>query len=135
MVVGNGQEFILVKNSKIFLLGLCFFFFSLPFFSISSVNLEELSEIADGIFEGKFVHFGSCRTMLGSQTRIEDFCRNTGAKMVSGFTKKVDCALCAIHDMAFIAETINCKQVPSVISHMDKLYGGLQDKLGFRYAL
>ena len=43
MVVGNGQEFILVKNSKIFLLGLCFFFFSLPFFSISSVNLEELS--------------------------------------------------------------------------------------------
>lgn len=43
MDVGNGQEFILVKNSKIFLLGLCFFFFSLPFFSISSVNLEELS--------------------------------------------------------------------------------------------
>ena len=43
MVVGNGQEFILVKNSKIFLLGLCFFFFSLPLFSISSVNLEELS--------------------------------------------------------------------------------------------
>lgn len=101
----------------------------------TTLNLEELSKIADGIFEGKFVHFGSCRTMFGAQTKIEDFSRNTGAKMVSGFTKKVDPALCAIHDMAFIAETINCKQVTSIISHMDKLYGGLQDKLGFRYAL
>ena len=99
------------------------------------ISLSKLSDMANGIFEGKFVHFGSCKTMFGTQPKIEEFCKSTGALMVSGFTKKVDSNLCAIHDMAFIAETIGCKQIPTIISHMDKLYGGLQEKLGFRYAL
>ena len=66
---------------------------------------------------------------------IQEFCNTSGAKMVSGFTKKVNFDLCAIHDAALIAETITCKQIPSIINHMNNLYGGLQKKLGFRYVL
>lgn len=98
------------------------------------LDLEKLSDLSDGLFEGKFVHFGSCRTMLGSQSAIDNFCYSSGAKMVSGFTTSVDCALCAIHDAAFMAEIMSCKQVSSIIKHMENLYGGLQKKLGFRYA-
>lgn len=107
----------------------------ISFESGDTLNLSELSNISNGIFKGKFVHFGSCRTMLGSQTAIQDFCTTTGAKMVSGFTKSVNFDLCAIHDAAFIAETIMCKQTPTIINHMNNLYGGLQNKLGYRYAL
>lgn len=78
------------------------------------------------------MHFGSCRTMLGSSSVINHFYEVSGAKMVSGFTKKVESDLCAIHDMAFIAEIINCKQVPTILNHMKNYYGGLQSKLGFR---
>ena len=91
--------------------------------------------MAKGIFDGKIVHFGSCRTMLGSQATIQEFCNTCGAKMVSGFSKKVNFDLCAIHDAALIAETISCKQIPTIINHMCNLYGGLQEKLGFRYAI
>lgn len=98
------------------------------------LDLEQLADMANGLFEGKYVHFGSCRTMLGSQTRIEQFRECTGAKMVSGFTTSVDCTLCAIHDAAFIAEIMTCKQTSAIISHMNRLYGGLQKKLGFKYA-
>ena len=107
----------------------------ISFESGKTLNLSELSDLAGGLFEGKFVHFGSCRTMLGSQSTIQEFCNTSGAKMVSGFTKKVSFDLCAIHDAAFIAETIICKQIPSIINHMNSLYGGLQKKLGFRYVL
>lgn len=106
----------------------------ISFESGESLELKELSDIANGLFFGKFVHFGSCRTMLGSPYKLEDFCEHTGAKMVSGFTTSVDCALCAIHDAAFISEIMTCKRVTTIINHMDKLYGGLQKKLGFRYA-
>ena len=107
----------------------------ISFESGESLDLLELSNMAKGIFEDKFVHFGSCRTMLGSQSTIQEFCKISGAKMVSGFTKKVNFDLCAIHDAALIAETISCKQIPAIINHMGNLYGGLQEKLGFRYAI
>ena len=107
----------------------------ISFESGESLDLSELSNMANGIFDGKIVHFGSCRTMLGSQSTIQDFCNTSGAKMVSGFTKKVNFDLCAIHDAALIAETISCKQIPTIINHMYNLYRGLQEKLGFRYAI
>lgn len=119
-----------------------FFYFSfhgktqlISFESGQSLKLSELSDMAEGIFEGKFIHFGSCKTLYGSAPKIEEFCKNTGAKMVSGFTKDVDSNLCAIHDLALISETISCKQIPTIINHMVNLYGGLQKKLGFRYAI
>lgn len=119
-----------------------FFYFSfhgephqIYFESGESLKLSELSDMAKGVFEGKFVHFGSCETMHCSESIIEEFCNSTGARMVSGFTKKVDSDLCAIHDLALIAETISYKQISTIIKHMNNLYGGLQKKLGFRYAL
>lgn len=119
-----------------------FFYFSfhgesnqICFESGDSLKLSELSDMAKGVFDGKFVHFGSCRTMYCSATKIEEFRKSASAKMVSGFTKKVDADLCAIHDLALMAETISYKQVPTIINHMDNLYGGLQEKLGFRYSI
>lgn len=107
----------------------------IQFESGESLDLDDLGKLANGIFEGKFVHFGSCRTMLGSLSAVEEFRLNTRAKFVSGFTKSVPCDLCAIHDAAFISEILTCKQMPTIINHMDKYYGGLQKKLGFRFVM
>jgi len=43
MDVGNGQEFIMVKNYKILFTFLCFIFVSFSVFSYEGKNLEELS--------------------------------------------------------------------------------------------
>ena len=99
------------------------------------LTLEELAAMTQGLFEGKYVHFGSCRTMLGSQVKLDDFCSSSKAKMVTGFTKSVDPVLSAIHDAALINEILKCKHSATVIAHMSSLYDGLQQKLGFRYAL
>ena len=44
----------------------------------------------EGIFRGKFVHFGSCRTFKMNDSEIKQFKRLTGAIMVSGYERSVE---------------------------------------------
>lgn len=54
--------------------------------------------MANGAFENKFVHFSSCRTMLGSENSLEQFKINTGAAYISGYTTSVNGVLSAINE-------------------------------------
>lgn len=96
------------------------------------LTLDELREIGGDVFRGRYVHFSSCRTLIGSQDIIAKFKKQTKAKMVSGYTKCVDSNDSAIHDIALIGELLTKKQVPTLLSWMKKRYGGLEDALGFR---
>ena len=96
------------------------------------LTLHDLQEIGGTAFQGRFVHFSSCKTMLGSQTLIDEFKDTTGAKVVSGYTKSVDTVLSAIHDIALFREYQESKQIPPIFNRLHSLYGGLEDKLGFR---
>ncbi|MCH5244379.1 MAG: hypothetical protein J1F29_05710 [Lentimicrobiaceae bacterium] len=96
------------------------------------LTLEELSEIGGDVFRGRYVHFSSCRTLIGSESVIERFKKQTKAKMVSGYTKSVDSNDSAIHDIALIGELLTKKQLPTLLDSMKKRYGGLEEQLGFR---
>ena len=96
------------------------------------LTLDELREIGGDVFSGRYVHFSSCRTLIGSQDIIAKFKKQTKAKMVSGYTKCVDSHDSAIHDIALIGELLTRKQIPALLSWMKKRYGGLEEALGFR---
>jgi len=97
-----------------------------------NLSLMELGDMADGLFEGKFVHFSSCRTLLGSDENLKDFVEGTRAKLVSGYTRSVDTFYSAIHDIALINELLTSTQIKPLLERMYKLYGGLEKKLGFK---
>ena len=94
--------------------------------------LRDLAVCCKDRFINKYVHFGSCRTMLGSRGEVDFFKEQTGAKVVSGYTKSVNSSLCAIHDMALIREFVTRKQIAPMFKCLKDLYGGLGDKLGFK---
>lgn len=96
------------------------------------LSLKELLDIGGNVFNNRYVHFSSCRTLIGSQTVIDQFKKQSKAKMVSGYTKCVDSHDSAIHDIALIGELLTKKQVPTLLSWMEKRYGGLEEALGFR---
>lgn len=99
-----------------------------------SISLTELSQQAHGLLKDKFVHFSSCRTLLGSQDAINQFAKESGAKLVTGYTKSVDSDLSAIHDVALISQELSHTQLPAIIRNMEKLYSGIEGKLGFRHS-
>lgn len=97
------------------------------------LTLNELVEIEEDVFVDRVVHFSSCRTLLGDEQKLKDFKNSSGAKSVSGYTKSVDSALSAIHDVALMDAFINKKQLPADFRRMSQLYGNLEEQLGFRH--
>ena len=96
------------------------------------LSLDDLLAIGGEVFNNRFVHFSSCRTLLGSQVAIDKFKKESGAKSVSGYTKSVDSILSAIHDIALFRECLEKKQISTIFRQLKLMYGGLQEKLGFR---
>lgn len=63
------------------------------------IDLETLADMAGDFFEGRIVHFSSCKT-LANPDIAQNFKAKTKAKLVSGYTKTVDAMKSAIADMA-----------------------------------
>jgi hypothetical protein len=99
----------------------------------SLIKLQDLLEINDSVFEGRYVHFSSCRTMLGSKSDFERFQEDSKALVVSGYSKSVNSYLSAVHDVALIGEYLDKKQKPAIFRRMEKRYAGLEQELGFKY--
>lgn len=97
------------------------------------LSLEQLIELGGNVFDGRFVHFSSCRTLLGSQRKLEMFKAFSKATLVTGYTKQVDSTLSAIHDIALFKELIESKHLPKTFKRLTKMYTGLEELLGFRY--
>ena len=96
------------------------------------LKLSDLASLSDGVFKDRFVHFSSCRTFLGREKDLEEFKTETGAKCISGYTKKVNGILSAINDIAYFDWIFNCVTMKGLESAMDKLYSGINDELGFK---
>ena len=71
--------------------------------------------------------------MLGDEEKLKEFKKASMARSVSGYTKSVDSALSAIHDVALIDAFINKNRLPSVFRRMSQLYGDLEEQLGFKH--
>lgn len=96
------------------------------------LKLSDLASLSDGVFKDRFVHFSSCRTFLGREKDLEEFKTETGAKCISGYTKKVNGILSAINDIAYFDRIFNYVTMKGLESAMDKLYSGINDELGFK---
>lgn len=96
------------------------------------IELNDLIEFGENAFENRFVHFSSCRTLLGSEEIIKDFKERSHAKIVSGYTTSVDSALSAIHDIALFGEYIKRTRLNTIENHLKKNFGGLEESLGFK---
>jgi hypothetical protein len=96
------------------------------------LTLDELSEISNNQFEDKIIHFGSCRTLNTSQKTIIDFKHQTGAKIVSGYSKSVDFMKSSILDFAYMSELASTQKLSTIENKMERLYNNLMNDLGFK---
>lgn len=96
------------------------------------LHLPDLIEIGGKVFQDRFVHFSSCRTLLGSDDVALDFKEQTGARIISGYTRSVDSDLAAIHDVAMFGEYLKRKQKTTAFKFLSRNYEGLEKTLGFR---
>lgn len=97
------------------------------------LRLIDLVQKSNDLFRNKYVHFSSCRTLLGSIEKLSKIHQDSNAKVLSGYTKQVDSYLSAIHDIALMGEYLSSSKIQAMFERMAKLYGGLEQKLGFRH--
>lgn len=93
------------------------------------MTLSELAELADGAFEGKIIHFSSCKTMA-SEDLIRDFKKTTKARIVSGYTKEVDAMRSTIADLTYL-DCIMRHSLPYAKKAMLKNNSDICEELGF----
>lgn len=99
------------------------------------VELDDLAEMATDFFEGRIVHFSSCKTFSNREAALR-FKAKTKAKLVSGYTKSVDAMKSAIADMALFNDLMYITRNYGLItnesrSSFRKTYKSLLDELGF----
>lgn len=103
--------------------------------NIDLVDLAKMGNEADGFFEGRIVHFGCCKT-LSSKAAVERFKQDTGALLVTGYSKLVDTMKCAIADAALFDNLVKLEKVETITNRVRsafwKTYGSLLDELGFK---
>lgn len=95
------------------------------------LSLDELIEMGGSVFENRFVHLSSCRTLIGSSSTAISFKEKTGAKLLSGYSKSVDGALSAVHDIALFGEYLQRVRLSCIAKNMEKNFGELEKTLGF----
>lgn len=99
------------------------------------IELDALADMAKGSFEGRIVHFSSCKTLADSEAAIR-FKSRTKAKLVSGYTKSVDAMKSAIADMALFNDLMYITRNFGLITNSErssfrKTYRSLLEELGF----
>ena len=98
------------------------------------IDLSELSTMANGFFENRIIHFGSCKTLANS-TEATKFKEDCGARLVSGYEICVDAMTSAIADAAFFNEIMNYQNIGifknETTSKFRKRYESLHKELKF----
>ena len=74
------------------------------------IDLKELAELANGFFDDKIIHFGSCKTMANESETLA-FKEETGARMVSGYQVSVDAMTSSIMDGAYLNDIMQYQNV------------------------
>lgn len=100
-----------------------------------NIELNTLADMAGDFFEGRIVHFSSCKTLADSEA-AKRFKARSKAQLVSGYTKYVDAMKSAIADMALFNDLMYITRNYGVItnesrSSFRKTYRSLLDELGF----
>lgn len=96
----------------------------------NEVPLEHLTKLARGKLNGCLVHFGSCWTALDDD-QLYNFLEETGAAVVTGYTKAVDWIDSASMDLLILDWAREYSNAKSLIDKIGDTYAGLTEETGF----
>lgn len=84
--------------------------------------------------KGRIFYFGSCQTMKVSDKQLRDFCSQTGARAIVGYTRSVDWRESAAFDCLLLPRLLEMKNMKSVHTGLNRDYQDLARVLGLRLA-
>jgi hypothetical protein len=97
-----------------------------------ALNLVQLAELVGESLQDKIIHFGSCKTLLGSEAKLKEFKKSTRAAMISGYTNSVDFFDSSLLDMAFLYKIRDYPDRPGHIKGwLKKKHPVICEELGF----
>lgn len=98
----------------------------------SSIDLEELAQISPNFFEGRIVHFSSCKTMKNTAA-VCKFKEKTKALRISGYKNSVDAMDSLVFDIAYFnaLQNFTVQTVAKETSKFQQRYASLIDYLQF----
>lgn len=98
----------------------------------SSIDLEELAQISPNFFEGRIVHFSSCKTMKNTAA-VCKFKEKTKVLRISGYKNSVDVMDSLVFDMAYFnaLQNFTVQTVAKETSKFQQRYASLIDYLQF----
>lgn len=97
------------------------------------VDLQELGEMCTKFQPGKFIHFGSCRTLNTSDKYIQELKEKSHARYVSGYTTTTDFIDGSFLDAAYFSLILRTdRKFATLENQMRTKYGALCDQLGFK---
>jgi hypothetical protein len=96
----------------------------------NELPVEDLTEMARGRLDGCLVHFGSCWTALDDD-QLYNFLIQTGAGLVTGYTKSVDWINSAAMDMLILDWAREYSNAKSFVDKIAYTYSGLIEETGF----
>lgn len=94
-------------------------------------SIEELGDRLEGRMTGRVVHFGSCGVARAKATRLQAFAEQTGARAVTGYTRKVDWLSSAAFELVLLAELMHAKRPETIFNHIVEKHPGWSKELGF----
>ncbi|MBL9150490.1 MAG: hypothetical protein JNM94_17525 [Phycisphaerae bacterium] len=104
--------------------------------SDNHVTLDELEKALKGRCRGRVLHFSSCRTLVVTEKRVQQFLKATGAVAVSGYRRDIDWIRSAVFDLGLLAcmqqNAFTAPGLRAVKSRVLRRYGGEAKALQFR---
>ena len=97
------------------------------------LTLDEIAKKSNGLLKNKIIHFGSCGTLKTSDQYLLNFKKETGAKIVSGYTNVVDFIDSSIFDIAYFSWLFEYEKKGYIDRRMETEYPGMYERLGFKF--
>lgn len=89
------------------------------------IDLERLGELMAGKAHGKTLYFGSCKTVQVPNSRLDEFKRITGARVVAGFTRNVDWLESAAFDLLALNAFTKFARIDGARNSLERSYPDL----------
>jgi len=103
------------------------------------LTLDELELLLEGKCKNRFIHFGSCSTLLENGNKLNRFIRNTGVEGVCGYCRDVDWVTSAAFEILLLSELQDCsfhlKSLKKFKERFIKDHSQLVKELEFRMVL
>lgn len=96
------------------------------------LTLSDLTGLIDGRACGKVLYFGSCKVMAAKEEELQQFCQETGAKAIAGYTTDVDWLESSAFELLLLADLAHSDRMKPAYDRMVRKYPDFTRRLGFR---